>query len=295
MATHSSILAWEIPWTEEPDSLQTMSSQRVRYNRGTERSWVTMHAHSLLSRSQTTYPPKGQHAGKRGINWGLARPLGPKGVRAAGPGGKRVLPSGCLKELWLFVRTRPALSNTGRISTRPTQTKQKLEKGAELVRTWLESGSAGEMEETWIGSAVPASPRKRACFDCFYHRSLWAYVMNNYLYTPLRLEGFPVAQTIKNLPAAQETRVRKIPLEKEMAIHSSILAWRIPWTEEPGEPQFMGLRRVRHDWATNPFTHTFALRLEVVSVYIVSQLCQVQEQICMIWRKDVIYSKVQSR
>ena len=107
-----------------------------------------MHAHSLLSRSQTTYPPKGQHAGKRGINWGLARPLGPKGVRAAGQGGKRVLPSGCLKELWLFVRTRPALSNTGRISTRPTQTKQKLEKGAELVRNWLESGSAGEMEET---------------------------------------------------------------------------------------------------------------------------------------------------
>ena len=144
MATYSSILAWEIPWTEEPGSLQSMSSQRVRYNWGTEHSWVTMHAHSLLSRSQTTYPPKGQHAGKRGTNWGLGRPLGPKGVGGAGGKGV-VLPSSCLKELWLFVRrTRPPLSNTGRISSRPTQTKQKLEKGAELVRNRLESGSGGE-------------------------------------------------------------------------------------------------------------------------------------------------------
>ena len=49
----------------------------------------------------------------------------------------------------------------------------------------------------------------------------------------------PVAQMVKNLPATQETRVRsldwEVPLEKGMAIHSSILAWRIPWTEEPGE------------------------------------------------------------
>ena len=48
----------------------------------------------------------------------------------------------------------------------------------------------------------------------------------------------PVAQMVKNLPATQETRVRsldwEVPLEKGMAIHSSILAWRIPWTEEPG-------------------------------------------------------------
>ena len=40
------------------------------------------------------------------------------------------------------------------------------------------------------------------------------------------------------------------PLEKEMATHSSILAWKIPWTEEPGRLQFMGLQRVGHDWAT---------------------------------------------
>ena len=45
------------------------------------------------------------------------------------------------------------------------------------------------------------------------------------------------------------------PLEKEMAAHSSILAWRIPWTEEPGGLHFIGSsQRVRHDWATNTFT-----------------------------------------
>ena len=55
----------------------------------------------------------------------------------------------------------------------------------------------------------------------------------------------------KNLPAMRETWVRSLgwedPLEKEVAIHSSILAWRIPWTEEPDGLQSMGLQKVRHD------------------------------------------------
>ena len=62
---------------------------------------------------------------------------------------------------------------------------------------------------------------------------------------------FPVAQIVKNLPAMQETWVQSLgqedPLEKEMAIHSSILAWRIPWTEESGGLQSMGLQRVGHE------------------------------------------------
>ena len=45
-------------------------------------------------------------------------------------------------------------------------------------------------------------------------------------------------------------------LEKEMATHSSILAWRIPWTEEPGGLQSMGSQRIGHDWVTNTHTHT---------------------------------------
>ena len=60
-----------------------------------------------------------------------------------------------------------------------------------------------------------------------------------------------VAQTVKNLPATQETWVRSLgredPLEKRMATHSSILAWRISWTKEPGGLQSMGWLRVRHD------------------------------------------------
>ena len=60
-----------------------------------------------------------------------------------------------------------------------------------------------------------------------------------------------VAQTVKNLPAVRMTWIRSLgwedPLEKGMATHSSILAWRIPWTEEPGRLQSLGLQRVRHD------------------------------------------------
>ena len=60
-----------------------------------------------------------------------------------------------------------------------------------------------------------------------------------------------MAQLVKNLPAMQETLVRFLgqedPLEKGVATHSSILAWRIPWTEEPGGLQFMELQRVGHN------------------------------------------------
>ena len=60
-----------------------------------------------------------------------------------------------------------------------------------------------------------------------------------------------VAQTVKNLPAMPETGVRSLggedALEKEMATHSSTLAWKIPWTEEPGRLRSMGSQRVGHD------------------------------------------------
>ena len=66
-----------------------------------------------------------------------------------------------------------------------------------------------------------------------------------------------VAQTVKRLSAMQETWVRSLgwedPLEKEMAAHSSILAWKIPWTVEPDRLPSMGLQRVGHDWVTSLF------------------------------------------
>ena len=67
-----------------------------------------------------------------------------------------------------------------------------------------------------------------------------------------------VVQTVKNLPAMQETWVQSLgwedPLEKGKATHSSILAWRVPWTEEPGGLQSMGLQRVRHRLSDFHFT-----------------------------------------
>ena len=65
-----------------------------------------------------------------------------------------------------------------------------------------------------------------------------------------------MAQQVKNLPAVQETQKMGVlslgqedPLEKEMATHSGILAWEIPWTEEPGGLRSMGSPRVGHDWS----------------------------------------------
>ena len=70
-----------------------------------------------------------------------------------------------------------------------------------------------------------------------------------------RLRAYLVAQRLKRVPPMQETWVQSLgqedPLEKEMVTHSSILAWRIPWMEEPGRLQSMGSQRVGHDWVTS--------------------------------------------
>ena len=76
-------------------------------------------------------------------------------------------------------------------------------------------------------------------------------------YQPLSL-GLSLAQMVRNLPVERETWVWSLcqedSLEKGMVTHFSILAWRIPWTEEPGGLQSMGSQRVRHDWVINIFT-----------------------------------------
>ena len=68
------------------------------------------------------------------------------------------------------------------------------------------------------------------------------------------VEGFPSGSVVKNLPALQEPQEMRVQslgqedtLEEKMAFHSSILAWRIPWTEEPGRLQSVDSQRVRHD------------------------------------------------
>ena len=71
------------------------------------------------------------------------------------------------------------------------------------------------------------------------------------------LKASLVAQMVKRLPVIQESWVWSLgwedPLEKAMATHSSTLAWKIPWVEEPGGLQFMGSQRVGHDWATSHY------------------------------------------
>ena len=83
-----------------------------------------------------------------------------------------------------------------------------------------------------------------------------------------------VAQTVKRLPTMWETWVQSLGwedlLEKEMAPHSSILAWKIQWMEEPGRLQSMGSQRVGHDWVT--FTFTFFLFFSILLLLILSSL-----------------------
>ena len=80
------------------------------------------------------------------------------------------------------------------------------------------------------------------------------HILNHDVYYPSHRASL-VAQMVKTLPAMQETWVLSLsqedPLEKEMATHSSILAWKTPWTEKPGGLPSMGSQRVGHNWVTN--------------------------------------------
>ena len=124
------------------------------------------------------------------------------------------------------------------------------------------------------------------CYNGFCHTSTW--IGHRYTYAPSLLNSSPtslpiplqtlfliglylnriflVAQMVKNLPSMQKTWVwslgRKDLLEKEMAIHSSILAWRIPWTQEPGKP--WGHKRVRHNWATKLLLNYIYVKVKVI-------------------------------
>ena len=80
---------------------------------------------------------------------------------------------------------------------------------------------------------------------------LWHWCLGTYNGKGTGTDLFPGDSVVKNLPAMQETWVRCLvwedALEKETATHSSILAWKIPWSEEPGGLQSVGLQRVVHD------------------------------------------------
>ena len=113
----------------------------------------------------------------------------------------------------------------------------------------------------WAEEQIWLDEKKK---DLFLYRDFYGNIHSFHLCSVLQwpillgVLGFPVAQAIKNLPAMQKTQVQSLgredPLEKGMATHSSILAWRIPWTEEPGGLQSLGSKRVGHNWATDTFT-----------------------------------------
>ena len=90
--------------------------------------------------------------------------------------------------------------------------------------------------------------------------------------------GFPVSQMVKNPPMMQDTWVWSLgwgdPVENGVATHSSILAWRIPWTEEPGGLQSMGSQRIRYDWVTNTSLQNLYVFLWFTDLwFLVDNLC----------------------
>ena len=122
------------------------------------------------------------------------------------------------------------------------------------------------MEKTPVEPFAWPSKRRRgnSCWTCLWHRLWWWF--------PGCTLASLMAQRLKRLPAMRETRVRSLgqedPLEKEMATHSSILAWRITWMEEAGRLQSMGSQRVGHDWATSLSLFTFTLILKKIVAYV---------------------------
>ena len=124
----------------------------------------------------------------------------------------------------------------------------------------------------WIATSFSrgsSQPRNRTRVSRITGRrfTVWAIVGYNHLQFRLPFpslctfnveQDFPVAQTVKNLPAMQETGIRSLgceaPMEQGMGIHSNGLAWRIPWTEKPGRLQSVGWQTVGHDWVTNAHT-----------------------------------------
>ena len=96
---------------------------------------------------------------------------------------------------------------------------------------------------------------KNACNLCWVPLGKKNHLAESHWFKGVSTPWWLRVEMVKNLPTMQEIWVRSLgqedPLEKGMATHSGILAWRIPWTEEPGGLQPMGSQRGRHDWATN--------------------------------------------
>ena len=125
-------------------------------------------------------------------------------------------------------------------------------------------GSSRPRDRTWVSRIVGRRFTVWATREALKsnHLAMFANVplKSIFPHDALCFRDFPVAQMVKNLPVMQETRVwslgGEVPLEKGMAIHSSILVWRIPWTEKPGGLQSMGLQSQTQLSNSQTHTHT---------------------------------------
>ena len=114
----------------------------------------------------------------------------------------------------------------------------------------------------WIFKFLSLSRRNSLSFEVFVEPPQNnSYISLKYLFCQYLVNiamGFPSSTDGKESGAMQETLVQSLgwedSLEKRMAIHSSILGWKIPWTREPGRLQSLGSQRARQDWVTNTFT-----------------------------------------
>ena len=125
--------------------------------------------------------------------------------------------------------------------------------------------------------------------SAFYIRFFCNIIINLILTYFFHLWASLLAQTVKKLPAMQETRVRSLvqedPLEKEMATHSSTLAWETLWTEEPGGLQSIRLQQLGHDGSTN--TTLFQLILLHLALYLVCPSSPTT--LCTLWRQRLFF------
>ena len=160
-----------------------------------------------------------------------------------------------------------------------TQKHQGSKKAASQPRGTPGFGKMSAHKQPFLCGPTPRSTvlgldrQKNACFSVlhlvfpkliFYHNhNKNHHQKSTILVIIFTHKGFSGGSAVKNLPATQEPQEMwvqsldwKDPLEKEMATHSSIHAWRIPWTEDPGGLQSTGLQRVRHDWSDLAHAHS---------------------------------------
>ena len=145
----------------------------------------------------------------------------------------------------------------------------------------LKSGPLSEVEI--LSPIFPLHHQPLKLFHC--QRSLFLSILCIVIiFIEYYTRNFLVAQRLKCLPPVWETWVRSLgredPLDKKVATHSSILAWRIPWTEEPGRLQSTGSQRVGQDWATSQLLYQ-----EVCKFYMLLLILK------MIWALLYLFSR----